>query len=246
VEEASGEVGAERSEAPSSPEASGAGGGIAWNDRVLALGYTGSGKSALLDHLFDQFRVQRVLLDTKGHEFDVRHGGELVTPVRDVEAIDWAQPVIHYVDRTGEVAEFDELFAACHARRHVLVRVDEVADLCEYRPNKAPTAFRRFVSKGRAHGQGLLAATQRPVLLPAGAKTEAQHVFLFGPRLSGDDHKAMGEVIGLNAAELGEVIDALPPYGFLWYRRASRELVQCDPLPEHIRRRATTTRRTVA
>jgi energy-coupling factor transporter ATP-binding protein EcfA2 len=220
---------------------SGAEGGIAWNDRVLVLGYTGSGKSAFLDHLFGLFRVQRLLLDTKD-EFSIAG----VEPVRDVEAIDWRQPVIHYIDRTGEVAEYDELFEVCFTRRHLIVRVDELADVCEHQPNRTPRGFRKIANKGRAHGLGLLGASQRPYVIPTAARTEAQHVFIFGPRLDVEDHRSMAAAIGMRPDELGARIDALEQYAFLWWRRATRELVECPPLTDAMRASAGISRRTVA
>jgi energy-coupling factor transporter ATP-binding protein EcfA2 len=181
---------------------------IRFNDRTLVIGKTGSGKSELINVLFSAMAggAQRVLVDTK-REFAING----VTPiVGDPEAIDWTQPVIHYVDGGGGPAEMQRLFVACHARRRIVVAVHELGDICDFNAARTPPAFNEYVSKGRALGQGLIAGTQRPFEIPLRARSEADHVYVFTPRLLPDqDVKASAQALGMRHQDLPGALDEL-------------------------------------
>lgn len=205
---------------------------LAFNQRVLVLGPTGTGKSVLLDVLFDQFAggPQRVLVDTKRE-----YSWPDVKAVSSVAAIDWREPVIHYQDAGGGPAEFGELFAACHVRRRILVRCDELADVCDYKPDRTPASFNEYVSKGRALGQGLLAGSQRPFEIPMRARSESDHVFIMVPGFTlSQDMVAAGQAIGMEARDLrgtlNEGLAQLGPHAFLHFERATRTLQWHPPL----------------
>lgn len=226
-------------------------GGVRWNDRVIVFGASTAGKSEVINHLFSTFRLQRVLVDTKGHEFDVIGAdGQVVAPVSDVAAIDWRQPIVHYVDSTGKVDEFGELFDALNQRHRIMTVVHEAADLCEYRPNKAPRSVMAYLNKGAAHGRGFIGGSQRAVYIPLHARTESMHVFYMVPRLAEDeDHRAAASMMGTHPNELaGRITDlhnAHGDYSFLWYDRRARELRDCPPIPEHVRAQSIVRRRTI-
>jgi hypothetical protein len=216
--------------------------GIRYNDRALVLGQTGSGKSELLNHQFSAIRCQKLLLDTK-EEWTIP-GLEQTSAV---EAIDWSAPVIHYVPATSRREEIDELFQVCYGRRHLVVCVHELADLCEYEASRTPQFVKDYYSKGRAHGLGLLGASQRPFEMPKRAKTEAQHVFVVVPRLDEDDHNTIARLAGRPPRELADLIDqVLASHGrhsFLWFDRVQQTMVVCPPLPEHVRSQSIVRRR---
>lgn len=219
--------------------------GVAYNERVLCLGPTGSGKSELLNHLFTNVRVQRLLHDTK-HEWRV----DGVEAAHSVEEIDWTQTVVHY-RCDGSLASIERLYAECFRRRHLVVACHELGDLCEFRPNATPTSVRSLLNKGRVHGLGLLGASQRPVMMPTHARTEVQHVFLFvRARLYPDDHKTVAQIVGIPpddlAREADRVRDELGEYAFLWWNMVDRELIPCPPLPDRLRDRSIVHRDTVA
>lgn len=215
--------------APASPP------GIAYNQRVFVAGMTGSGKSELLNHLFTVLRCQRLMLDCKD---ECRVAG--VAPTSAVEAIDWSAPVIHYVPRRADRDELEQLFAACYARRHLVVAAHELADLCDFHPTATPTAVRSYLNKGRARGLGMLGASQQPVSVPKHALTEAGHIFLFVPRLSPEHHRALARTMGMPENELGRALDDLHArhgdHAFLWWNRRTRELRESRPLPAAVRR----------
>src|SRR4051812_32409210 len=133
---------------------------VAYNDRVLVLGSTGSGKSEVLNYLSAMLRCQRLLLDTKD-EFVVPG----VEPVSSVDAIDWSQRTVHVrppatvhptcTSKTNPEPHcgrcFDCYFkAAYYAPNALVVVVHELGDVCDYNAGRTPKWFNSYVSKGRA------------------------------------------------------------------------------------------------
>jgi hypothetical protein len=219
--------------------------GIAYNDRTLVLGYTGSGKSELTNHHFTAMRCQRLLVDTKD-EWTVEGAERVAT----VEGIDWSAPVIHFSPIDNDRDQFDQLFKLAYRRRHLVVCVHELGDLCEFNAHATPPGVRTYLSKGRAHGLGLLGASQRPVEMPKRALTEAQHVFIMVPRMTGADLDAIGVMVDRPGSEVGELVDQaheeLGDHSFLWFNRGDRTLTACRPLNEQVRGRTIIKKRTVA
>lgn len=224
--------------------------GIRFNDRILIIGPTGCGKSVLLNFLFwTAFRCQRLLVDTKD-EFSVPG----VEPVTSVAAIDWSQPIIHFVDDSGSLRDYDRLFQACLQRKAgrqasgnygLMVCVHELGDLCGDSPGATPPYVSAYVRKGRAHGLGLLGGSQRPVNMPKVARTEAQHVFAFVPGFDPDDQQVVARLVRMTEPQLNAALEAasrLSPTGehsYLWYdERARPTTVIRPPLPLETAQRA--------
>lgn len=229
--------------------------GLRYNDRVLILGSTGSGKSELINLMAMDLRVQRILIDTKD-EFSVPDGdGGFVEPARDVEDLDWQLPILHYVPATDDVDEMQELFGALYRRRQLVAIVHELSDVCGYQAARTPPAFNSYVSKGRVRGLGIVGGSQLPVHIPVRMRTESDHVFAFVPRfLRKSDHDAIAEAMGQDPRELETMFDEVQEqlghetpdgklYSFLWFTRRSRKLVACPPLNEQTRSRITIVRR---
>jgi hypothetical protein len=219
---------------------------VEYNDRAFVVGQTASGKSELINHLFTTIRSQRLLVDTKD-EFSI----EGVEPVRSAAAIDWQQPIIHYIDNDGGADEFDELFSACCLRRRLTVFVHELADICEHQPNRTGRYVNAYITKGARHGRGLVGGSQLPVRVPTSAKTEAQHVFAFVPPLvRRDDLAAVAGPMGLGADELAAELvglqEELGEHSFLWWDMRARALTRWGPLPDAMRARIIVSRTTVA
>jgi hypothetical protein len=214
------------------------------NDRTLVLGFTQSGKSELVNHLLSGLRCQRVIVDTK-NEWTVAG----VEPVTDPAAIDWRAPVIHAVIEPGDLDACDRLFRDAYQRPYpVVVAAHELADLCDYQPNRTPAGLRRYLSMGATGGKGLLGASQRPVEMPKRGRTEADHIFMFVPKVDDDDLAEAAKMIpGVNTAELAAELDSLHEQGgawsFLWFDRRTRELAPYMPLSEVLRSRTIVRRR---
>lgn len=206
---------------------------IRFDQRVLVLGSTGSGKSELLNVLFSRMAggAQRALIDTK-HEFAI-DGASVATG--DPDAIDWRSAIVHYRDGGGGPKEMQRLFTALHQRRRLVTCVHELSDVCDYHAGRTPPAFNSYVSKGRALGQGLLAGSQRPFEVPSRAKSEADHVFVFVPRFPLEqDHKAAAQAINMTPDALARALDQalgeLGPHSFIHFDRAGGRTVICEPL----------------
>lgn len=210
--------------------------GIDYNQRLFVAGETRSGKSEFLNLIFSGFRCQRFLLDTKGGEWVIPG----VEPVSDVEAIDWREPIIHFVTRSAEVAEIDEIFVALNRRRNIVVCVHELGDLCGHSTNATPASVNRYISQGGAMGRGLIGASQIPVDIPKRAKTEAQHIVCVVPPLGEDDLKTIARMIsGISWQELQimleEVQQEYGKWSFVWFQKGGVEPVAFAPLPDHLR-----------
>jgi energy-coupling factor transporter ATP-binding protein EcfA2 len=231
--------------------------GVRYNDRVLVLGSTGSGKSEVLNYLLARLRNQRLVLDTKD-EFAIP-GAE---PVRNVHSIDWeAERTIHF--QTAPDADpsctsksrpkvwcgrcFDCVFASSYYQRNLTVCVHELGDVCEFNAGRTPRWFNAYISKGRARGDGLYMGSQRPMSVPTRALGESEHVFMVGDRfLVPQDHQKVAEAMGQNPNRLAALIDKTQAelggepdengrtHAFLWFNRRRRTVTACPPLPpEH-------------
>lgn len=220
---------------------------IRYNDRVYVVGPTGSGKSTLANVLAGQVRTQVVHYDTKD-EWSVAD----VEPATSVAALDWREPVLHFRGDGGP-EEAEEVFAACMRRRNLVVVVHELADLCDDEPNRRVRSFQHYVRKGRAHGLGLIGASQRPVSMPRIARTEAQHVFIVLPRLDPDDMDVVAKMCEAVPraeleAKLAEAERASPAgeHGYVWYSKRERRIRWSGPLPDRLVRRTSVRSTTVA
>jgi hypothetical protein len=212
--------------------------GVAFNQRVFVAGQTRSGKSEILNYLFSSIRCQRVLLDTKGGEWEIPG----VEPATDVGSIDWRQPTIHVVTQTTGTDEIAELFNAFYGRRSPLtVCCHELGDLCGFNANATPAAVDNYISKGGAWGKGLFGGSQRPRQMPTRMKTEVQHVFITTPPMSAADMREIEDMgLPVDRGQLAPMVKQLGvehgEYAFLHLPKGAHlEPVAWAPLPEHLR-----------
>jgi hypothetical protein len=213
-----------------------------YNDRLYALGFSGSGKSEILNILFSGIASQRLLIDNKP-EFAIAD----IPPVHTPGEIDWTAPIIHYQPAPGtDCSQYEEIFAMAFTRRGLTVCVHEFGALVDYNANKAGRYLISYISQGYRLGLGLLAGTQRPVMVPVHGTTEANHVLVFAPHLSRrEDMKAAADLLSpvagrpLNGDELGAELAAIHQehgeYSFLWKDRRNGQLVAIPPLGDHLR-----------
>lgn len=201
--------------------------GVNFNDRVLIVGKTQSGKTTFARYLFSQFTgTRRILVNVKGR---VKLG---VVAVRDVERIDWAAPVIDFIPRTIERDVFEALYERIWAAGGpCVVWLDEGAAVTG--AGYAPVHLRVLQQQGAEPGIGHLVCVQRPVNCATELRTEAEHYFIFGLP-SQIDLKVLADEMGVGVDELGARIRQLREregeYSFLWWPRATGELVDCAPL----------------
>lgn len=222
-------------------------GGIRFTDRVFVAGINGSGKSVLINHLATHFRCQKLLYDTKD-EFTVPG----IEPVHSANRIDWDQPVIHLIDDHGDLKDTDKLFRILWARKvgrtghayGLVVVVHELADLCADTPGGTPQWVNNYIRKGRAHGLGLLAGSQRPRNIPRGARTESQHVFSFCGGFDPEDVPIMAAMHHMTVNEFEAALAQAATYGehaYIWYDKRARTNVIRPPLPPEFMRQTLAT-----
>jgi len=220
-------------------------GGLRYNERAFVGGPTESGKSELLNVLFSQFRCQRLLYDSKGHEWTIAG----VEPVLgDPAAIDWRQPIVHYVTAGTDVAEVAEVFGQAEKRRDLVVCVHELGDLCEYHTNKTPGSVNRYLAQGGANGRGFLGGSQVPVDMPKRARSEANRIYTMAPAIGEEHLKVIAAMAERSSAEMRAEIEAAGaehgPHTFIeWPRGAHQESTVWPPMPEWVRKESIVRRR---
>jgi hypothetical protein len=126
-----------------------------------------------------------------------------------------------------------------------------MCDLCNYSAQRTPPNVSAYLSKGRAHGLGLLGGSQRPVEMPVRGRSEVQHVFVVVPRMGAEDVQAISRIgIGIDPKALGDLIDQVEEqageHSFIWFRKGARGHTIHRPLPEQLRARTSVERRTPA
>jgi hypothetical protein len=208
--------------------------GIRFNERVLIVGPTESGKSELANVLFSRVRCQRLLYDSKmGGEWAVAG----VEPVSAPDAIDWSAPIIHYVPASADIEEGGEVFARCCRRRNLVVCVHELNDLTGYQTQRTPESVNRYLAQGAANGLGLIGASQEPVDMPKRARSMIQHAFTMAPPIDEEHLKVVCRIVsGISAGEMrAEILATEAEHGehsFIhWPRGAKQEPHSFPPLP---------------
>lgn len=183
--------------------------------RGVLVGQTGSGKSTLAELLLRPFDYVAVidpkgLLDWGGYDKQT----ELKNVVKSQ-----AKKVI-YAPNAEELRSeqhIDGFFAWVYMRRNTFCYIDEVYAV-SYR-NEIPPHYHSILTRGRERGNGLLSATQRPMLIPTVIMSEAEQWYIF--RLNMDsDRKKVEQSIGLDSEEV-----RMLPKRFFFYVKADEDLV---------------------
>lgn len=209
-----------------------------FNDRVLAVGDTRSGKSELLAHLANRARVQRVLIDPKGewvagqapmHHLSAR------TPeaaAAEVDAIDWTAPIVHVQPAPLERHQLEALYDRIdRIHRPVVVWTDELMDVST--GSWAPRGLARLQTTGAARRHGSLAATQRPIAVSMAARSQWTHLFVSRDIGADDLRDLLGWAPFVQEFEpaVPELVRSLEPYAFVWIDKPARTVTVVDPLP---------------
>jgi len=161
------------------------------NERTVAIGKTGSGKTFLAKAYAQGFK-NVLVLDTKG-------------------TFSWGNaPIIRTLDKLQKVGEgrfiyrpidsemnddfYDAFFEFAYKRRHTVVLVDELAQVMSNAGNILPN-WQNIMQRGRELNVGIINCTQRPRSVPKMCMTEAEHTFCFRLKLE-DDRKHVAEFMG--------------------------------------------------
>lgn len=177
--------------------------------RGVLVGMTGSGKTTLARLLLEPFRYVAVidpkgLLDWKGYE--------RTTKLR--ETLRSKADKIIYAPEADELRNesyIDAFFAWVYHRKNTFLYIDEVYAV-SYR-NEIPPHYHSILTRGRERGNGLLSATQRPMLIPNVIMSESENWYVFRLNMEGD-RKKIEQAIGLPQEE----IQALPKRVFRYVK----------------------------
>ncbi len=191
---------------------------------VLIAGTSGSGKTALLRSMLlslalhnPQAHLQIVLLDPKGRGlaplFRLPH--LLMPPAFDVDEAARALGRL--------VEEMERRDREQRSTPHILVVIDELADLTEVGGNAVAAGLRRLAQRGREAGIHLIAATQKPVASAVGSLAKANFpVRLVGAVTSPEEAKIATGIAGSGAEKLlGRGDFLLVSHGQTWRFQAA-------------------------
>jgi hypothetical protein len=202
--------------------------GISYNDRVLIVGKTQSGKTTLARKLAAGFTGARIVVNDPKGMLDFG-----VPIVRDPRQLDPAARLVHYVPVTLERRPYAVFYEhVWHLAGPTWLWDDEGAATTT--GNYAPIYSDVYQQQGAAHGKGRGVLTQRPVDIRPNLRTEAEHVIVFVPPPAWPDLRVLALEFGRDPGELQRFMRDLQAHegdhSFVWWHRGTGELAACAPL----------------
>lgn len=194
--------------------------------RGVLVGMTGSGKTTLARTLLQRYQYVAVF-DAKGLLY--WPGFERQLYLKDVCASK-ADRIIYSPDarELRDESYIDAFFEWCYLRQNTFVYVDEVYAVTNRL--EIPPHYHAILTRGRERGNGLLSATQRPMLIPSVIMSESESWFVFRLGMEADRRK-VEQCIGLSSY----AISALPKRQFYFVR--ADESLYSPPLTLRLRHR---------
>lgn len=194
--------------------------------RGVLVGMTGSGKTTLARILLRPFQYVAIY-DAKGliHWEDFERCETLREVVKSkAERISYAPKASELRDE----AYIDAFFEWAYTRQNTFVYVDEVYAVTNRL--EIPPHYHAILTRGRERGNGLLSATQRPMLIPSVIMSEAENWYVFRLGMEADRRKVEA-CIGLSAEKIAEL-----PKRLFYFVRADEGLIS-SPLTLRLRER---------
>jgi S-DNA-T family DNA segregation ATPase FtsK/SpoIIIE len=171
---------------------------------ILVAGTTGSGKTVLLQAIILSLAMSErpdalslVLIDPKGSAFsafkDLPHLARLVVTQIE-ETVETLQSLVHLMERRSKVVE---------PKPHIVLVIDELADLLLVGGKPVQWALTRLTQRGRGAAIHVIAATQKPVTSAIGTLVKANFpVRLVGHVMSTEDARVATGLSGSSAERL--------------------------------------------
>ncbi len=171
---------------------------------VLVAGTTGSGKSALVQTMITSLalmhhrrQLQFVLIDPKGRAFDALTGlPHLLKPIvtQPDQACDSLAEMVRLMEIRDQTRVSDP---------HIVIVIDELADLVQSAGSAVLDLLARLVQRGREAGLHVIGATQKPSSAVLGSIIKANFpVRLVGRVTSAEDARVASGIAGSGAEKL--------------------------------------------
>lgn len=199
------------------------------NDRVTAVGKTGSGKTTAVKKLVWKPLERCVFYDIKGQEYESLNAPVLETLEEVQEAMypdDPQEEIKKFVFRPRRPGfeQFDELCRLVYERRNHHLIADELKTV--YQGRSALSEHHNLImTNGRSYGVGMTNCTQRPKRVPLEALSEAEHIFTFKLKIK-DDRDRMEGIYGEAAGNARD----LSRYRYIYDHDDLDEPKMCEPL----------------
>lgn len=173
---------------------------------LLLAGTTGSGKTALLRTLLTSLAMhnhpgmlQLALIDPKGRGFGPL--GALPHVWRNAGVVQEPEAATNML--RALVDEMERRDRMNRSLPHIVMAIDELADLLQSGGKPVGDALQRLTQRGREAGIHVIAATQRPASTMVGGMVKANFpVRLVGSVVSAEDAKVASGIAGSNAERL--------------------------------------------
>jgi len=181
------------------------------NDRVFICGQTGTGKTFLAKHLFDQC-LRGVIYSI---DWEILPG-ETYEHVHSIKKIDWMKSQKYVLEPHRDTAAAMDDFCewVFYENTNMTTYIEEIGDFLETDANLEH--FATLLRRGRKHGLGMIMTTQRPqgfrTKLPI---TQSQHVIVFR-MFEEQDVRFVLKCAGLGKDE-EEMVRNLKEYEFFYY-----------------------------
>lgn len=205
----------------------------AYNSRIFLTGKTRSGKSALARLLFLSAAAPRLVIDPADSTLTAIRGAVTFTdPGRATNARGerWTTAATaRFVPRDPDDLEaYARVYAWAFAHYPRMVWADEAGSIMPAAGTLPPV--RRYLAQGAKRQLGHIGLHTRPREVTRGLIAQASHVGIFTLPAS-EDRAYLAGIVGLPVALLTQQLDALEPFGFLWYDVGAATLTPCAPLP---------------
>jgi hypothetical protein len=162
------------------------------NQRVVAVGKTGSGKSFLMRFLVDQLHRVMVLdpkatIDPKIWRLEWANESKLRSLKKGKSE--------RILVRAETLEEYSYWLQAAWDIGNIVIYIDELYALVEFGQSKPPKILSRIYTQGREKEVGVWGATQRPSWVPMFTLSESDWFFAFRTQLQ-DDRRRLAELMG--------------------------------------------------
>lgn len=199
--------------------------GVSYNNRLLFVGKTRTGKTVLARELITQFAkkekdLQIITIDPK-HELRAFGDGETIDAPK--LATEYNKKAKYQVIQSYHWNDaLDNMVDKIMARGHAIVNLLEMGGIAT--ANSVPDGITRLWTQGAGKGVGAIAQLQFPKRNPGVVKSQSEFIFMF--RLNPlEDRQEM-----LNYIPDKKILQKIPKYFFWLYHDDLDSAVYCKPL----------------